>query len=74
MVMAIEYNEGKTTKLQHESNKVQNQVARAYELLGKAIQKLDSDLDKAEQYLVKCQTLSSELGLVNSMIELEKSV
>ena len=68
----LEYQQGKLLKLEGEGNDVENKLIRAYSQLGRAIIKLDNELDRVEKYAQLCQTLMTEVDLVHDRISLQK--
>lgn len=72
LAAALEYEQAKMTKLETEGNSLANKLERNWEQLGKTLARLDRELEKAEEYLAKCEMLKSELGLVVDRIELAK--
>lgn len=77
MVAAIQYHSGQTSKLSHESAKVQARRDQKYVMLLKEIGQLDNILEKVENRLAEVEHLDNELGLVNDLRELhvlDKSV
>lgn len=73
MLAAIEYHQGKETKLQHESDKIQARIARQYELLKKELDALDKAENKVQDRLAGLTHLLNELGLTHDMIELHQT-
>jgi hypothetical protein len=69
---AIEYQQSKMLKLEKEENTLTNKLIRAYDQLGKALMRIDSDIEKVEQYLNACQMLRTELSLNMDRITLSK--
>lgn len=70
MVAAIEYHQGEQMKLTHESDKIQNKIAKQYEMLGKEIARLESAEQKVLDRLTTLETLRQELGLITDLVEL----
>lgn len=63
LAAALEFQQSRTLKLEREENELQNRLIRNYEQLGKALVRMDKDLEKAEQYLQACQMLRTELDI-----------
>lgn len=70
MLAAMEYHAGKNAKLSHESDKIQQRVARQYEMLRKEINALEKAEYKVTDRLAGIEHLKNELGLITDMIEL----
>ncbi len=70
LVAAMEFHAGRHAKLSHESDKVQRQLAKAYEMLGKELDKFDALDQKIMDRLEKCEQLKQEIGLITDLIEL----
>lgn len=70
MVGAMEYHQGKTAKLSHESDKIQARIARQYELLLKELVALEKAEDKLEDRLAGLEHLKNELGLTTDLIQM----
>jgi uncharacterized protein involved in exopolysaccharide biosynthesis len=73
MAAAIEYHQGKETKLQYESDKIQARIARQYELLRKELDALEKAENKVQDRLAGLIHLQNELGLTHDMIELHQT-
>lgn len=73
MVAAMEFNEGQTAKLEHESEVIQRRIKQQYELLGKDITRADTLDEKIQERLAKIETLRQELGFVTEQVEGLKS-
>lgn len=69
---AVEYATSRMTKLENEEGSLGSRLSRNYDLLGRALERLDRDLDAVETYLQKCEILKSEMDLVHDRIELAK--
>jgi hypothetical protein len=69
---ALEYQQSKALKLERENNNVTVKLANTYEKLGKALMRLDNELEKIEQYLGACQMLRTEADLTMDRINLSK--
>lgn len=69
---ALEYQQGKELKLERELDHTSKRLATAYDQLGKAIIRLDREMDKIQEYLDKCEMLHDEAGLVKDRISLAK--
>ena len=69
---ALEYQQGKLLRLERDNNMVTNKLIRAYEQMGKALIRLDKDLEKIEGYLQLCQMLRTEADLNVDRITLAK--
>lgn len=70
MVAAMEFHAGRTAKLTHESDKLQAKVAKQYERLGKALDKLEAAEQAVMELLDKVEQTKQEYGLVIDMIEI----
>lgn len=70
MVSAIEHYQGVHLKLTHESDKIQQRMARELEKLGKRIAKLEEAEEKVQESITVLESLRQELGLTVDMIEL----
>lgn len=64
MSAALEYSQGQALKLQHETEKLQAKVNRAYEALGKKLAAAEKAEEALQQALAKCEILRGELGLL----------
>jgi len=69
---AMEYHQSKMLRLEREGNVFENKLARNYEQLGKALLRIDKDIEKVEQYLNACQMLRTELDLNMDRVALAK--
>jgi septation ring formation regulator EzrA len=69
---ALEYQQSKMLRLEKDNNTVTNKLIRNYEQLGKALTRLDKDLEKIESYLQACQMLLTEADLTVDRIALAK--
>jgi septation ring formation regulator EzrA len=69
---ALEYQQSKMLRLEKDNNNVTNKLIRNYEQLGKALNRLDRELEKIEAYLQQCQMLRSEADLTMDRIALAK--
>jgi hypothetical protein len=69
---ALEFQQSKMTKLETEGNMLEVKLYRNYQQLGKALERLDKEIEKVEAYLVTCEVIRGELGLVLDRIELAK--
>ena len=70
MSAAVEYHTGKDAKLAHESSKIQQRIARQYEMLGKELEQMDRTIQKVEDRLAGLTHLKNELGMVSDMREM----
>jgi hypothetical protein len=64
VVAALEYHAGQRAKLEYELEVVQKKVQRAYEQLGKKIERLDRALEVVEEQMRKCEELKTEMGFI----------
>lgn len=69
---ALEYLQSKMMRLEREEGTLSNKLARNYDQLGKALDRIDKDIVKVEQYLNACQMLRTELDLTVDRISLAK--
>ena len=69
---ALEYQQSKMLRLEKDNNTVTNKLIRNYEQLGKALTRLDKELEKIESYLQSCQMLRTEADLTVDRIALAK--
>lgn len=69
---ALEFQQSRMLRLEKDSNEVANRLIRNYEQMGKALMRLDKELDRVERYLQLCQTLRSEADLIVDRITLAK--
>ena len=69
---ALEYQQSKMLKLEKGENELQNKLIRHYEQMGKALYRLDKDLEKIETHLEACTTLRTELDLTMDQIAFAK--
>jgi predicted HTH transcriptional regulator len=69
---ALEYQQSKLLRLEKDNNSVTNKLIRNYEQMGKALMRLDKDLEKIEGYLAACQMLKTEADLNMDRITLAK--
>ena len=69
---AIEYQQTQKHKLDNESDALRVRLFRNWQQLGKALTRLDVDIEKVESYMANCEALRQEIGLVNDRIELAK--
>jgi transposase len=69
---ALEYQQSKLLRLEKDNNSVTNKLIRNYEQMGKALARLDKDLEKIEGYLATCQMLKTEADLNMDRITLAK--
>lgn len=69
---AMQFQRGRLDKLDKEGGTIEAKLARAYDQLGKALMRLDNEMDKVNGYLNNCQILKNELDLVHDRIELTK--
>lgn len=67
MVAAIDYHNGVKAKLAHESEKIQQRVARQYEMLGKELERLEAAENKVLARLETLEALRQEIGLIEDM-------
>src|SRR5262245_28790789 len=67
---AIEFQQSKLMKLENQEGSTENKLTRAYEQLGKIVDRLDRDIEKAEELLAKCEMLKGEIGLIHDRITL----
>ena len=72
LMAALEYQQGKEAKLEKELDHHERRLATTYEQLGKAIIRLDREIDKIQEYLDKCEMLHDEAGLTRDRITLAK--
>lgn len=72
LMAALEYQQGKELKLEKELDHNERRLATAYDQLGKAIIRLDREIEKIQEYLDKCEMLHDEVGLVKDRISLAK--
>lgn len=70
MVGAIEYHQGKNSRLKHESAKMEERIAKKYDMLGKELIALEKAENKVIDRLAELEHLKNEQGMVNDMIEL----
>lgn len=68
----LEYQQGKMLRLEKDGNDVANKLIRNYEQMGKALVRLDKELEKVENYLQLCHQLMSEGDLIHDRIALAK--
>jgi hypothetical protein len=69
---AMEYQQGRRTKLDAEGNALAGKLARNWDQLGKCLQRINVDIQKAEAYLNSCELIKHELGIVSEQIMLDK--
>lgn len=69
MSAAVQYHTGKDAKLAHESDKIQNRIARQYDMLGKELEQMDRIIEKVENRLAGLTHLTNELGMVSDLRE-----
>ena len=69
---AMEYQQSKMLRLEKDNDSVTNKLMRNYELLGKALARIDRDLERVETLLQSCQMLRSEADLLVDRIDLAK--
>jgi prefoldin subunit 5 len=69
---AMEYLQSKMMRLEREEGTLSNKLARSYDQLGKALDRIDKDIVKVEQYLNNCQMMRTELDLTVDRISLAK--
>ena len=69
---ALEYTQSRLIRLEEEDNALGNRLMRNYEQLGKALTRLDREIEKIELYLRNCEMLKSEMDLNHDRIELAK--
>jgi len=69
---AMEYQQSRMLRLEREQGSLSNKLARNYDQLGKALLRIDSDIEKVEQYLNACQMIRTELSLTVDRISLAK--
>jgi|SRR3954465_15514047 hypothetical protein len=69
---AMEYQQSKMLKLEREESTLHSKLARNYDQLGKALLRIDKDIEKVEQYLNACHMIQTELGLTIDRIALSK--
>jgi len=69
---AMEYQQSKLLRLEKDNNMVTNKLIRNYEQMGKALMRLDRELEKIETYLAACQMLRTEADLNVDRIALAK--
>jgi|SRR6478609_6882588 len=72
LMAALEYQQGKELKLERELGQNEKRLATAYDQLGKAIIRLDREIEKIQEYLDKCEMLHDEAGLTRDRISLAK--
>lgn len=69
---AIEYQQSKLHRLDAENSSLEAKLIRAWDQLGKALVRIDTDIEKIETLLGTCQMLRQEIDLVSDRIELAK--
>jgi septation ring formation regulator EzrA len=69
---ALEYQQSRMLRLEKDNNEVTNKLIRNYEQMGKALIRLDRELEKVESYLQSCQMLRSEADLLVDRIALAR--
>jgi hypothetical protein len=69
---ALEFQQSKLLKLDKEGGSLQGKLARRYEQLGKALERLDKEAGNVDKYLNDCLMIRSELDLVLERIALAK--
>lgn len=69
---AMEYQQTRLNKLEVEDAALRSKLFRNYQQLGKALERLDKDIERVESYLANCVNVKNELGLVNDRIRLAK--
>jgi hypothetical protein len=69
---ALEYQQSKMLRLEKDNNSVTNKLMRNYEQMGKALLRLDRELEKIEGYLASCQILKTEADLTMDRISLAR--
>jgi len=65
---ALEFQQGKEARLDKEFNQVSRRLEVTYQSLGKALQRLDREIEKVEDYLAKCEMLQQEAELASDRI------
>lgn len=66
IITAIQYQQTRNLKLSSEANKLEGQLKKQVDLLGKDLLKLDAQLEKCKERLAKVNMLKNELGFVVS--------
>jgi hypothetical protein len=69
---AMEYQQSRMLRLERDEGSLANKLARSYDQLGKALLRIDVDIEKVEGYLNACQMLRTELDLTVDRIALAK--
>lgn len=69
---AMEYQQSKLLRLEKDNNSITNKLMRNYDQMGKALIRLDKELEKIEAYLQACQMLKTEADLTMDRISLAK--
>jgi hypothetical protein len=65
---ALEFQQGKETRLVREHSHITHRLDVAYQQLGKALARLDREVNKVEEYLAKCEMFRDEADLVEDRI------
>jgi hypothetical protein len=68
----LEYQQSKLLRLEKENDSVTDKLIRSYELLGKALLRIENDLVRVESLLQTCQMLRSEADLTMDRITLAR--
>jgi len=66
---ALEFQQGKEVRLTREHNHITHRLDVAYQQLGKALARLDREVNKVEEYLAKCEMFRDEADLLEDRIE-----
>jgi hypothetical protein len=69
---AVEYHQAITQKLHIEGTVVGDRLIRSWTALGKALERLERDMQMVEKHLETCTMLKEEMGLVHDRIDLIK--
>jgi hypothetical protein len=72
LAAAMEYHQSKMLRLERDNSSIENKLIRNYEQLGRALLRIDKDIEKVEGYLNACQMLRTELDLNVDRIALAK--
>ena len=70
VITAVQYQQSRNIKLNAEANKLEAQLQKQVDLLGKDLLRLDASYDKCKERLAKINMLKNELGfVVSTMVE-----